>query len=103
MLYRIDLSRYVGSLGYLFGIASPRSRSSARDHQRVGKLTSKIRFGVICKSLEPDCCNSTVVSGSGFLYDQHMGVFQVGDTYHLVVGLVSTLVTVASGSSTHCS
>lgn len=38
--------------------------------KRKGKRTSSIFFGVICKSLEPDCCSSTVVSGKGFLRGQ---------------------------------
>lgn len=39
----------------------------SRDIRRNARPTSRIFFGVICKSLEPDCCISTVVSGNGFL------------------------------------
>lgn len=57
----------------------------------------------MCSRREPDCCSSTVVSGKGFLPISSLSHNNVGAAHHFVVGLVSTLSTVAIGSSTQFS
>lgn len=49
----------------LFGDLASRSVESNSGMRTC--LTSRIRFGVIRNSREPDFCSSTVVSGRGFL------------------------------------
>lgn len=106
LIVPISLCTRVTQKPLLIQLLSDLQRSANRPSSFMPHgLTSKIFLGAMCSSLEPDCCSSTVVRGSGFLNNINLqsGCQSSACTYHLFAGLLSTLITVAVGLSTHCS